>query len=85
LFSGRPGSGRTGGRFQQQKRRPNWVLSDDRDGVYHLHTVDRPGGCDHRLAVRPQAADQGQAQQRTVAPRTQTVDPRHHAEQRGRG
>jgi len=84
-FSGRSGTGRIGGRSQQQKLGPHRILSDDRDGVHHIHPVDRPGRCDHRLAVWHQVAYQSQTQQRAVASRSQTVDPRHNAEQRGRG
>lgn len=84
-FSGRSGTGRIGGRSQQQKFGAHRILPDNCDGVHYIHPVDCPGGCDHRHAVRHQAADQSQAQQRAVAPRSQTVDPRHNAEQRRRG
>lgn len=87
--SGRFGSRGAGGRVQHQNPRATGgvqkVRPDHRDGVHHIDHTDGTGEHDHRLAVRSQTVDQGEAQQRTVAARAQAFDPRHHAEQRGRG
>lgn len=87
--SGRFGSRGAGGRVLHKKPRAkgrvHQVRADHRDGVHHIHHTDGPGERDHRLAVRSQTVDQGEAQQRTVAARAPAIDPRHHAEQRGRG
>jgi len=84
-FSGGFGPGRAGGGIRRQERGRHQSRPHDRDGVHHLDHVDRPDGRDNRLAVRQSVADQGQAQQRTMAARAPAVHPGHHVEQRGRG
>lgn len=86
MISGRFGPGRAGRGQQTRQRRKHQVRRDNRHGVRHIHPADRARGSDHRLAGWLQAVDEGQAEQRAVAPaRHSAVHPGHHVEQRRRG